>query len=106
MKATEIKFQIVKNLRNYEAARLEMTCELLPEEDVNASFQLMKIELEQAFEACYQKPKPREELTMTSDKLQGVCSALRDGRADIALVQKSFIISKEVMTYLKNQNLI
>lgn len=106
MKAKEIKFQIVKNLGNYETARLEMTCELLPNEDINASFQIIKIELEQAFEACYPKPKPREELTMTSPKLGGVCHALREKKADIAMVQKSFIISKEVMTHFKNQKLI
>lgn len=109
MKAKEITMQIVKNLGNYETARLEAVYELLESEtDLNLAFLSARHELEQAFETAYQKPKPieRKELTMTSPELNRVCAALQNGQTDIMDIQKYFIISKEVMNLLIEKKLI
>lgn len=108
MKAKEITMQIVKNLGNYETARLEAVYELLDGEDMNVAFMSARNELESAFKAAYQKPKhiERKELTMTSPELNRVCSALHNGQTDIMDVQKYFIISKEVMNLLIEKKII
>lgn len=101
--------QIVKNLGNYETARLEAVYELLENEtDLNLAFLSARQELEQAFETAYQKPKPieRKELTMTSAELNRVCSALHNGQTDLTEIQKYFIINKEVVNYLIEKKLI
>lgn len=109
MKPIQITMQIVKNLGNYETARLEAVYELLESEtDLNLAFLSARQELEQAFETAYQKPKPieRKELTMTSPELNRVCSALHNGQTDLTEIQKYFIISKEVMNFLIEKKLI
>lgn len=107
MKAKEITMQIVKNLGNYETVRLEITAELMPEEDLLNCFQVCKAQLEKSFEELYKKqPKTRELLTMTHPKLQCVISALINGKADIKLVQESFIIDKEVFNLLNREGIL
>lgn len=109
MKAKEITMQIVKNLGNYETARLEVVYELLENEtDLNIAFMSARNELEAAFEAAYQKPKhiERKELTMTSAELRRVCQALANNQTDLKDLQKYFILNAEVFNYLQNQNLI
>lgn len=109
MKAKEITMQIVKNLGNYETARLEVVYELLENEtDLNIAFMSARNELEAAFEAAYQKPKhiERKELTMTSAELRRVCQALANNQTDLKDLQKYFILNAEVYNYLQNQNLI
>lgn len=109
MKAKEITMQIVKNLGNYETARLEVVYELSENEtDLNIAFMSARNELEAAFEAAYQKPKhiERKELTMTSAELRRVCQALANNQTDLKDLQKYFILNAEVFNYLQNQNLI
>ena len=109
MKAKEITMQIVKNLGNYETARLEAVYELMENEtDLNLAFMSARNELEAAFNAAYQKPKQieRKELTMISPELNRVCAALQNGQTDFADIQKYFIISKEVLNLLIDKKLI
>ena len=109
MKPTQITMQIVKNLGNYETARLEAVYELLENEtDLNLAFLSARQELEQAFEAAYQKPKQieRKELTMTSPELDRVVRALENGQTSFEDIQKYFVISKEVFKMFNDKKLI
>lgn len=109
MKAKEITMQIVKNLGNYETVRLEVTAELLPEdENITGCFAILQMQLEETYSKLYteKRPKVRELLTMTHPKLQGVISALINGKADIKLVQESFIIDKEVFNLLNREGIL
>ena len=67
MKPKEITMQIVKNLGNYETARLECTYTLDDGDEVESCFQAARYELEKAYATTYEKKQPatREELTVT-----------------------------------------
>ena len=108
MKATEIKMQIVKNLGNYETARLECTYTLDPGDEVESCFQAARYELEKAFQKAYEKKQldTREVLTMAHPQFVQIMKAFADGRVDLKECQKHYILDKEVFNYLTENKLI
>ena len=108
MKAKEITMQIVKNLGNYETARLECTYTLDEGDEVESCFQAARYELEKAFQKAYQKKTPdtREVLTMAHPQFNGVCQAFADGRVDLVECQKHYVLHKDVFNYLVKHKLV
>ena len=108
MKPTEITMQIVKNLGNYETARLECTYTLDAGDEVESCFIAARYELEKAYQKAYQKKQAdtREVLTMTHPQFKGVCQAFADGRVDLVECQKHYVLNKEVFNYLTTHKLI
>ena len=108
MKAKEITMQIVKNLGNYETARLECTYTLDAGDEVVSCFEAARYELEKAYQKAYQRKQTdtREVLTMTHPKFKGVCQAFAEGRVDEIECQKHFILDKDVLKYLTENKLI
>ena len=108
MKPTQITMQIVKNLGNYETARLECTYTLDEGDEVESCFQAARYELEKAFQKAYEKKQPdtREELTVTHPQFVPVCKALYERRRNLTDVQKFYIINKEAFEYFIKHKLI
>ena len=103
MKPTEITMQIVKNLGNYEAARLEVTYIINENDDLTQSFVTAKENLEKAFSKAYPKLK---NLEMPSKEFDRVCKALFEKKTDLDELKKYFAISDEIIKYLQKNNLI
>jgi len=103
MTPKEITMQIVKNLGNYEAARLEVTYILDENDDLTQSFVTAKENIEKAFSKAYQK-KPT--LDGSSPQLDRVCKALFEKKTDLEELKKHFTISEEIINYLQKNNLI
>ena len=103
MTPTEITMQIVKNLGNYEAARLEVTYIIDENEDKTESFVTAKENLEKAFSKAYPKLK---NLEMPSKEFDRVCKALFEKKTDLDELKKYFAISDEIIKYLQKNNLI
>ena len=103
MKAKEITMQIVKNLGNYEAVRLEATFTVLENEDLTQCFCDAKQKLQNAFQKAYNK---KETLTLTHPRFNGICSALLNAKTDIKEIEKYFVISDEVKQYFLKHDLI
>jgi hypothetical protein len=108
MKPTQITMQIVKNLGNYETARLECTYTLDEGDEVLMSFRNARYELEKAYAAAYEKKQPatREELTVTHPQFTPVCKALYENRVDLTELQKFYVINKEAFEYFVKHKLI
>ena len=107
MKATEITMQIVKNLGNYEACRLEATYTLDDKDDLTQSFVTARKQLEKAFETAYEiKKDDRKSLELNSKEFDRVCKALKDGKTDLKDLEKYFIVSQEAINYFKTNKLI
>ena len=108
MKPTQITMQIVKNLGNYETARLECTYTLDDGDEVDSCFQAARYELEKAFQKAYQKKQPdtREVLTMTHPQFAQIMKAFADGRVGLTECQKHYVLDKEVFNYLTEKKLI
>ena len=103
MTPTEIKMQIVKNLGNYEAARLEVTYIIDENDDLTQSFVTAKENLEKAFSKAYPKLK---NLVMFSKEFDRVCKALFEKKTDLEELKTYFTISEEIINYLQKNNLI
>ena len=98
MKCTEITMQIVKNLGNYETARLE--AKYLIDTDmitIEQAFINAKIDLENSF-----LQSNREILTETSKRFEAVCTALKSNQTTIEKVKEVFIITSQMDLTLKN----
>ena len=108
MKPTEITMQIVKNLGNYETARLECTYTLDAGDEVVSCFEAARYELEKAYQKAYQKKQPdtREVLTMAHPQFAQIMKAFADGRVDLVECQKYYVLHKEVFNYLTENKLI
>ena len=108
MKAKEITMQIVKNLGNYETARLECTYTLDPGDEVESCIQAARYELEKSFQKAYQKKAAdtRELLTMAHPQFMQVMKAFAEKRVDEIECQKHYILDKEVFKYLIEHKLI
>lgn len=109
MKATEITMQIVKNLGNYETARLECTYTLDDGDEVESCFQAARYELEKSFQKAYQKKQPdtREVLTMAHPQFVQIMKAFADNRVDFVECQRHYIYGdKETIYYLDEKKLI
>ena len=103
MKATEITMQIVKNLGNYEAVRLEATFVLTENDDLTQCFTEARQELENAFAKCYGlKPK----LTTKSKEFDRICKALSENKTDIEDLRKYFDVTDDAMDYFMERKLI
>ena len=92
MKAEKITMQIVKNLGNYEAVRLEATFFLDEKDDLTQSFVSAREKLETAFKVAYNK---KEVLTPKHPRFDGIRSVLLNGKTDIKEIEKYFVISDE-----------
>lgn len=108
MRPTEITMQIVKNLGNYESARLECTYTLDDGDEVVSCFEAARYELEKAYQKAYHKKQPdtREVLTMAHPQFAQIMKAFADGRVDLVDCQKYYVLDKEVFNYLTENKLI
>ena len=108
MKAKEITMQIVKNLGNYETARLECTYTLDDGDEVVSCFEAARYELEKAYQKVYAKkyPDTREVLTMAHPQFTQIMKAFADNRVDLTECQKHYILDKDVFNYLITHKLI
>ena len=103
MKPTEITMQIVKNLGNYEAVRLEATFVLTENDDLTQCFTEAKQKLENAYARCYGlKPK----LTTKSKEFDRICKALSENKTDIEDLRKYFNVADDALNYFKEMKLI
>ncbi len=59
MTPKKIMLQVVKNLGNYQTVRLEIECELLPDENVQQAFVDAKLELTKSFDVMYNGMQPQ-----------------------------------------------
>jgi len=120
MKPTRIVFQIVKNLGNYQTARLEVEYSLENENDtdISTAFKKAKFELENAFNEMYQPtaanyiapkastPTPtKKQLAMNTPEFERVCSALYGHRTDREEISKHFELTPEIIAYFDKHNL-
>ena len=111
MKATTITMQIVKNLGNFEMARLEATYTLteMEADHIEDSFVNARGQLERAFKKAYNKTeierveKGSIEKIMLTDKKQmnRVVKAWRDGKLSTEEVRAQFEITDELKDFLK-----
>ena len=111
MKATTITMQIVKNLGNYEAARLEVTYTLTEMEAdyIEDSFVNARGQLERAFKKAYNKTEIErvekgsiEKITLTDKKqMNRVLKAVRDGGLPIEEVRAQFEITDELKDFFR-----
>ena len=106
MKPTEITMQIVKNLGNYETCRLEATYTLDEGDDLTDAFVMARKKLEQAYDVAYEKVGARKELTLTSPRFYGICTALHENKTDVKKLQQYFILTTEVIDYFIKNKLI
>ena len=106
MTPKEITMQIVKNLGNYETCRLEATFTLDSGDDLTEAFVTARKELEQAYATAYEKSGARKELTLTSPRFYGICTALHENKTDVKKLQQYFILTTEVINYFKENKLI
>jgi hypothetical protein len=105
MKATTITMQIVKNLGNYEAARLEATYTLTEMEanNIEDSFVNARGQLERAFKKAYNKTEVErvekgtiEKIALTDKRqISRVLKAVRDGKLSVEEVREQFEITDE-----------
>jgi hypothetical protein len=121
MKPTRIVFQIVKNLGNYQTARLEVEYSLENENDtdISTAFKKAKFELENAFNDMYQPtaanyiapkastpPTPtKKPLAMNTPEFERVCSALYGQRTDRNEVATYYELTPEIIEYFDKHNL-
>ena len=103
MKPEKITMQIVKNLGNYEAVRLEATWLLDEDEELKQAFKNGRAILEQAFTASYSK---KEVLTLSHPRFNGICRALHNGDTDINEIKEHFVVSSEAKDYFIKHDLI
>ncbi len=111
MKATTITMQIVKNLGNYEAARLEVTYTLteMEADHIEDSFVNARSQLERAFKKAYNKTEAERvykgsiEKIVLFDKKQmnRVVKAVKDGRLSIEEVKAQFEITDDLKDFFK-----
>ena len=115
MKPTEISMQIVKNMGGFESVRLQASYMLDENDDINESFGIAKKQLELAFDKIYSKQKKetpllaenlKAELKINTAEFNSVCKAIIEGKTNFVEVRKHYIMSKEVITYMKENNLI
>jgi hypothetical protein len=105
MKATTITMQIVKNLGNYEAVRLEATYTLteMEADHIEDAFVNARSQLERAFKKAYNKTEVErvekgaiEKLVLTDKKqMNRVLKAVKDGKLSIEEVREQFEITDE-----------
>ena len=99
--------QIVKNLGNYEACRLEATFTLDDGDDLETAFKSARRQLENAYEKAYDvKKDKRKVLELNSKEFDRVCKALHEGKTDINELQTFFKMSDEIIKYFKENKLI
>ena len=103
MKAKEITMQIVKNLGNYEAVRLEATWLLDEDEELKQAFKKGRTALEEAYIHSYSK---KEILTPNHKRFESVCKALYEQRTNLKEIEDTFIVSEEAKQYLFKHGLI
>ena len=111
MKATTITMQIVKNLGNYEAVRLEATYTLteMEADNIEDSFVNARGQLERAFKKAYNKTEAEkvekgsiEKLTLTDKKqMNRVLKAVKDGRLSMDEVKAQFEITDELKDFFR-----
>ena len=109
MKATTITMQIVKNLGNYEAVRLEATYTLIGMEadHIEDSFVNARGQLERAFKKAYNKTEIErvekgaiEKMRLTDKKqMNRVLKAIKDRRLSIEEVENQFEITDELRAF-------
>ena len=109
MKATTITMQIVKNLGNYEAARLEATYTLteMEADHIEDSFVNARGQLERAFKKAYNKTEIErvekgaiEKMRLTDKKqMNRVLKAVKGGRLSIDEVRSQFEITGELRAF-------
>jgi hypothetical protein len=102
-----ITIQLVKNLGNYESCRLQLESDINPEETVKDAFLQAQATLLDTFNTMYPPTEKKElkTLYLESPEFDRVCAALHAGRVDIARVKENFILSYDVIDYLKKNNL-
>jgi hypothetical protein len=111
MKATTITMQIVKNLGNYEAVRLEATYTLteMEADHIEDAFVNARGQLERAFKKAYNKTEVErvekgsiEKIALTDKKqFNRVVKAVRDGRLSIEEVRAQFELSDELKDFFR-----
>ena len=111
MKATTITMQIVKNLGNYEMARLEATYTLteMEADHIEDSFVNARGQLERAFKKAYNKTEIErvekgaiEKVALTNKKqMNRLLKAVKDGRLSIDDVRAQFEITDELRGFFK-----
>ena len=111
MKATTITMQIVKNLGNYEAVRLEATYTLteMETDHIEDSFVNARGQLERAFKKAYNKTEVErvekgaiEKITLTDKKqMNRVLKAVKDERLSIKDVRGQFEITDELKEFFR-----
>ena len=111
MKATTITMQIVKNLGNYEAVRLEATFSLIEMEadHIEDSFVNARNQLERAFKKAYNKTEIErvekgavEKIALTDKKqMNRVLKAVKDGRLSTEDVRSQFEITDELKEFFR-----
>ena len=111
MKATTITMQIVKNLGNYEMARLEATYTLteMEADHIEDSFVNARGQLERAFKKAYNKTEIErvekgaiEKVALTNKKqMNRLLKAVKDGRLSIDDVRAQFEITDELKEFFR-----
>ena len=111
MKATTITMQIVKNLGNYEAVRLEATYTLteMEADHIEDSFVNARGQLERAFKKAYNKTEVErvekgaiEKMVLTDKKqMNRVLKAVKDGKLSIKEVENQFEITDELKEFFR-----
>jgi hypothetical protein len=109
MKADKITMQIVKNLGNYEAVRLEATYTLteMEADHIEDAFVNARGQLERAFKKAYNKTEVErvekgsiEKIALTDKKqMNRVLKAVKDGRLLIDEVRSQFEITDELRDF-------
>ncbi len=111
MKATTITMQIVKNLGNYEAVRLEAIYTLteMEADHIEDSFVNARGQLERAFKKAYNKTEIErvekgaiEKITLTDKKqMNRMLKAVKDERLSIEDVRSQFEITNELKDFFR-----
>jgi hypothetical protein len=111
MKATTITMQIVKNLGNYEAVRLEATYTLteMEADHIEDAFVNARGQLERAFRKAYNKTEAErvykgsiEKIALTDKKqMNRVLKAVKDDKLSIEEVRSQFEITDELKEFFK-----
>src|SRR5690554_6446553 len=107
MKLTEITFQSVKNLGNFESVRASVTYSI-DGESVAAALERAKSEVDAAFNQLYEKrwiapsaaTVEKETLTPHSAVYERIKHMLRDGEITIGEDEQMFFVTPEVLNTL------
>jgi len=109
MKPTEITMQIVKNLGNYEACRLEATFTLDEGDNLETAFKSARRQLENAYKTAYgikTEKNEKLEIDVNSHEFERICKALYLGSTDLKELEKYYTFDSHAMFYLKEKKLI